>query len=495
MNEAALLAAIKSGTFTTIDEVLAKCDWLNEDYPNLMAAVCPQMCTRTELRKLVERSKRSAKVTATLGLDPQTPAEFIEHTALTLQVTLDEKDADRPLTWLDPHEGATRALCQDGFMQEVLNVHRNVLASRWALADVRGQVEYFLGQLRKELRNRIYDHLCNQPIGTFDWQTYICTSYDQTSQTWEYQAAILQKWIWMVKRKLSGIPVTHHICPVIFGSQGKGKTVGVELLYGPLGWLATSADFSRLGDAREAGIFDRYVIFLDEMSKASGAEWATIKNAITRPTYSYRPMGTNDTIEKVQNASFIGTSNKLLSQLIADTTGNRRFVELHFNNHAGAAEHAIINNTDYLAMWRSVDHRAEDPSKPFWKQIADEQLEGKTFSTVELFAQYLTDNHGEYQADEGFGRDISLKPMKWEDLFHCYRKHCKALHFSHPLELHGFRQEMQRLIREHGSSWVFTTKRTSQFNGVEYVGPHSRPQPNPQSATPSKVMAALGMKP
>ena len=107
-------------------------------------------------------------------------------------------------------------------------------------------------------------------------------------------------------------------------------------------------------------------------------------------------MSTHDDFNEVNSASLIGASNKTLDELIKDTTGMRRFIQLNWAdlNEAGWA---IINGIDYLGLWKSVDETADDPLKPFkdYTRARQEEFRQKT-----LVEQWMIDDQRDYGLDD-----------------------------------------------------------------------------------------------
>src|SRR5690606_33804221 len=94
--------------------------------------------------------------------------------------------------------------------------------------------------------------------------------------------------------KALGLKITNHLMPVLLGPQGKGKSTFVlDFLTRPVSELCASTDFSEIQDGRTAELWKHLVLFLDEMGHAAKADIDVIKNRITSPTITYRPMGTN----------------------------------------------------------------------------------------------------------------------------------------------------------------------------------------------------------
>jgi hypothetical protein len=81
----------------------------------------------------------------------------------------------------------------------------------------------------------------------------------------EFVVAVFNKFIWQVKRKIEGLPVTDHLMPVVLGVQGNGKSTLIRQMLAPIAELVARADFSEITDNRNIRLWRNFVIFMDEM--------------------------------------------------------------------------------------------------------------------------------------------------------------------------------------------------------------------------------------
>jgi hypothetical protein len=61
-----------------------------------------------------------------------------------------------------------------------------------------------------------------EPAGEM-WKAIATKVFDTSHDAPEFIIAMLQKFMWQVKRKVLGLPITDHLMPVIIGPQGCGK--------------------------------------------------------------------------------------------------------------------------------------------------------------------------------------------------------------------------------------------------------------------------------
>jgi hypothetical protein len=286
----------------------------------------------------------------------------------------------------------------------------------------------------------------------------------------EFVAAALQKTVWQVKRKLWGLPVTHHLMPVLFGSQGSGKSWFLDRLTEPVSPLTTFSDFQAICDDRNIDLWRSFLIVMDEMAKAGKSDIEVTKHVITADKLERRPMRTNASVTVRQCASMIGASNMSLAELIRDETGNRRFVELHWLG----AEYGFVDGFDFGAAWRSVHQDDADPMLPHMKELKA--------------AQNCSRNHGPVESWL-----ISLDDRAWSDLhqsadkngfittatlFEHYLRHREAVNGGSEREHRNQTSFAHELSRVSGQSdYGLEKKRSSKANGYRLLREIAQPDP------------------
>jgi predicted P-loop ATPase len=188
--------------------------------------------------------------------------------------------------------------------------------------------------------------------------------------------AVLKHFVWQVKRKLYEAEVEHHLMPIFCGSQqGTGKSVAVRKLLRPIQQFKDEpTNLAIVGDERQAFRFARsFVLFFDEMAKATKADMESFKNIITQPRASWRSLGSNRRRVETNRATCIGTSNYPLASIIVDPTGSRRFYELPCSDRM---DWSAINAIDYTRLWQSVDENGPAPITPVLNDLRAWQARG-----------------------------------------------------------------------------------------------------------------------
>lgn len=212
----------------------------------------------------------------------------------------------------------------------------------------RNQARQFLASLRQELKFKPSDRDL-----VADWVEAA------TGERNPLDIAVVRHFVWQVRRKLSGLPVEHHMMLILFGVSGGGKSVAVHKLIGPLQDVSTLRDLSIFSDQFAKRAFARsYIMFFDELSKSDQTDVNALKNVVTAPTIEWRGIGSESIHSAPQNSTFIGCSNSPVRERIQDPTSSRRFWQL---NCAERLSWEKINAIDYLALWQSVDETAPCP--------------------------------------------------------------------------------------------------------------------------------------
>ncbi|KQT77461.1 hypothetical protein ASG51_22405 [Methylobacterium sp. Leaf465] len=192
--------------------------------------------------------------------------------------------------------------------------------------------------------------------------------------------AVLQHFVWQVKRKQLERPVEHHLTPIVVSSrQGTGKSTFVRRFVGPLQDLASPPVLlSDLADRRSGDIFRFPATFADDIERLDPRLVPALKSVLTSGALSRRRLGTSIAVKRPQITTVIGTANESVGTMIPDATGHRRFAELAFRNgnvdREGDPEVWLaIEEADYDLLWRSVDGHAPSPILPFLKMLGTVQ--------------------------------------------------------------------------------------------------------------------------
>lgn len=455
-----------------------------------------------------DRLARNKIIAATLGEVPDTASRYLEIMANRRSMVVAysgaiEQKPDMAAPYAGETIGAALAMIEDNPQDRSLNRMAREIASLYPRNILRTEFETELRVIRDNLglpfqdsqikdaavlwvtngkKNRVFDiseRLGMEPgvptmVSTDAepmWRDLALKVFDTSEMSPDLVIAVLKKFIWQVKRKLANLPelpVTNHLMPVILGPQGSGKSTFVHRFVKPLEDLMATTDFDQVTDKRNIDLWKSFVLFLDEMAHAQRADIDAVKNAITASYLSRRPMRENSTEIVPQRATFIGCSNKELSQLVNDTTGNRRFFPLRMPRDACRD---TVNSINFNTLWWSVDLHAADPMLPFMAVAAEIQADERSLSSVEKWLEGFSTKgrHGVNGAT--FAELCRGKRIAANDLFKLFSE-WEAVHVpsGYRLNVQNFGSEMNRLIKNSPEAVQFVKVRASSGFVYEYTG-------------------------
>lgn len=178
-----------------------------------------------------------------------------------------------------------------------------------------------------------------------------------TGKTEAKVIGVMAHFIWQIKRKLNDKEAIFHIMPILYGPQEAGKSVAMQKLVAPLEGLTLELQVPEIGDNRfYFSLNHNFVVLFDEMSGASKTDVDVLKRQITASHIDVRKLGTNIVSKIRQNASFIGTTNRPVNELIYDPTGARRFYEIKTLPKIDWDEIGSIN---YIQLYKGIDENRE----------------------------------------------------------------------------------------------------------------------------------------
>lgn len=197
--------------------------------------------------------------------------------------------------------------------------------------------------------------------------------------------SVMRHFVWQVRRKIYGLPVEHHMMPILYGKSGGGKSQAVLKLLHPLDSLCLNMDLSIFSDQFRTRLFNKaYIMFFDEMAKSERADIDRLKNIITSPTVDFRGMHSENLESAPQNCTFIGCSNDTVYDKIYDPTSARRYWQIDCSDKL---DWMSINSIDYFALWKSIDENSACPIASHLLQIS--QVQDKTIRNKDLIEDWV----------------------------------------------------------------------------------------------------------
>lgn len=214
----------------------------------------------------------------------------------------------------------------------------------------------------------------------------------------KFEVHCLAHFIWQVKRKANNLKVWDHLCPVLKGPQGYGKSTALKFLFQPLADYVFEVSGRDLSDLTRSGVrlSNSLIAFMDELEGLQKADVNQVKKVITADTIPVRQFQTQSIPDLPQLATFIGATNKSVNELFYDPTGMRRFVELKLPSDKKIEVDSILDNLDALKIWKAID---ENKKNGYIPEIKEELLKAQADltppDTIETFLRehYLVESH------------------------------------------------------------------------------------------------------
>jgi hypothetical protein len=217
--------------------------------------------------------------------------------------------------------------------------------------------------------NRVKDNIASDLMTAVAWESPVLT--EMMEEQWMSLATsitevrvpetvtVLKHFVWQIKRKMYGYPVTDHMMPIFYGPQGAGKSTLVKkYICGVVGDFFASTNFQDITEGKNHDIWKNFVLFFDEMGRSATSNIEDIKRRITEDTFNSRILSKNVDTQIVNRATFVGTTNKDVSRLIFDDTGMRRFYQIDCKP---VMDWAVFDQVNFIGLWRSVNERADSP--------------------------------------------------------------------------------------------------------------------------------------
>lgn len=425
-------------------------DWTQDNRAYFKALVENKIVTRKTVTDETNRARLRATLTKQLGSAPISPREYARAYAEREAIRITYKGAitvpgRSSASILDFARGARLRAAELGLAY-----------SRDAINDA---VEDYYCEVRDTALDTIKAKM--EVRQGFDWIAMAKTCFDTRTIGAEFAAAVIKSFIWQVRRKLHGLPIPSPLMPVIQGLQEKGKSYFVKKLIEPYEELVSSSDFSAITDDRNIDLWRSFIIVLDEMSKCAKSDVEAIKHVVTAEYLERRPMRTNSSVTIRQLASFIGTTNPSLAEIMKDETGNRRFVEVRWN-----PDYVIggVDRFDYSAAWGSVHQSDADPMAEFKELLKAVQADSRNHGPVEGWLMSLDDSDW-----TNISEHVEGGMIKSDDLYRNYLAHrdtvtggFEPMHERRTMT--AFAHELNR-VTQNNPEYGFAKHRTSKANG------------------------------
>ncbi|GMA78451.1 hypothetical protein GCM10025880_48680 [Methylorubrum aminovorans] len=179
----------------------------------------------------------------------------------------------------------------------------------------------------------------------------------------------LKKIIHQVKLKALRMKVGNHLMVVFYSKLGgPGKSWFTKLFTSPMDELLSGVTLlSDVVDKSNIYLFSKPIVFLDDIDKLDEKYVGTFKSVLTADYIDRRTFFKQSMAHVRQQAVFVGTANRPITELVSDPSGHRRFLMLTFKHLERNNQKKIwgtVNKIDWELLWRSVSQDDEDPIEP-----------------------------------------------------------------------------------------------------------------------------------
>ncbi len=446
-----------------MEDCLRNLDWHADNKALLRVVADNKLATDREIKE----ARKRFIVIDRLGIYPATATEYVETFAelsgLTVRFTgaVESPDLDLTAASLTIIDIKRRArICADEIKLPFSTSAVDDACEEWYVAARNARITDTIEDLK--------------PREAFDWEFVASSCFDCSETSPEFIAAILKKFVHQVVTKLHGGRVGNHLMPVLFGRQGIGKTYFVEAMCRPVAEFMRTCGFKEIGDERNIDLWRSLILFADEMAKSTKTDYDEVKKAITADTLSRRLLGTNRMADVRQSATLIGCSNKSLSEIILDDTGNRRFAPLIF---VQPKDRDIIDRIDWLQAWRSIKTTDSDPIIPHLATLAAVQASERALGQVEEWLDALMNG---FRLDADASNACSVE--KLYESFGELRDLRYPHHDQYRFGCGSFTKALHRISRDYPETFPFKKVMHSGRARWRYNGP----------TTPSPLVTILG---
>jgi hypothetical protein len=246
--------------------------------------------------------------------------------------------------------------------------------------------EYIDEQLKKDMKTALNDYACIKP-NMDALRTWIKAITGTDS---ENDVMVIAHWLWLIKRNAFEKSVIYQIMPVLYGKQGAGKTKALDVLINPIKDFRLTIGMNQLSDERVfEGLSTNFVVLFDELQGVERADMNALKKQITATHNSYRKLYSHAVVNIPMRCSFIGATNKPISESLNDSTGMRRFWQI---KTLDKIDWAAVNKISSKDLYLGIDENLEDGylKGPLLDQVLETQ---KSYVNAEPTEEFLKE-HG-----------------------------------------------------------------------------------------------------
>ena len=243
--------------------------------------------------------------------------------------------------------------------------------------DIEDSINLYINNNVKDKREEIcveliaHGHIASKKdkMSDKEWNEFLNYVFPDDTSPNEVKKAVICQWVHNVKSAAQNkMNHPHPLMIVLFGQQSAGKSRFLNWFLSPIKDIVKESNLGDVTDSKNTALReDNLVINIAEMAGATKADAELMKAIMDGGMQSGRQLYSHGTISSYNKAQLIGSSNKDITEVIKDTTGNRRFFQLLLGRNE--TYRIDYSKFDVMKIWNSVD---TDDVMPFNTEIHTE---------------------------------------------------------------------------------------------------------------------------
>ncbi|WP_046861621.1 VapE domain-containing protein [Microvirga massiliensis] len=220
-------------------------------------------------------------------------------------------------------------------------------------------------KLRREVAQKLRFDPAIDPDQT-ELKRFVCmmipaqATPQQSEKVWKAAEIAFATFIYRAKNHVRYVwKNSAHLMPILFGTQGDGKSEAIKTLCEPLrqAGMFASVGFDAFDDNDQSYQLSLMPVWLfEEMQGISKADISKLKAIMTDSERQMRAAYGRTGVKQIIT-TFIACTNEDTAEKIRDSSGNRRFIQFETQ----PVDRALIHSIDAEKIWRSVDEDAAEP--------------------------------------------------------------------------------------------------------------------------------------
>ena len=233
---------------------------------------------------------------------------------------------------------------------------------------------------------------------------------------------------------------------ILFGHQGSGKSRFVKWFTQPVREMYGEATLGSYCDTATQSLKeDNLIIHLAEMAGASKQDSEVLKSSMEAGLSQSRAHYSHGSLVTYNRAQLIGTTNKDISEVIKDDTGNRRFIQFTLGKPGYNISYESFN---IRGLWASVSVDDLEPLSNHTLRAKVQNIQ-KNQKKIGIYEQWFNDN-----SEKFFGEEKAKTQSEIYDDFKDYVEHYGASHDRSNINNYGFKIKIADLARNNNMKLI-----------------------------------------